>query len=560
MSVVDTLITVFKGDSTDYNRATDSMDRSNRELEGSMMRATRLARSMGSAIGTALGVAVSSLATASAAVTSFSVYQAASMDILERQLTVITGSAARAAEVVKFAQELAGPSAFFDTKQLAEAARILESMRLSTETFLPIASTMASLFGQDAQALNEFSMALGRLKAGNFGESFERFREFGISSQDLEAQGLSFKSGQFQLFDEETTAQAADRALQAVVNIVRSRFGELDAMMQDSPMAKFTSVMDALGRMSLKVGTTLLNALKGPLTDISDALTNLANSPWPDIIGRKLAGAFNLNNAASLFKEGLASMLAALMQVPEVASTIGKDLGDAWKVAREAMAVYLSVQAGLLAAETVRGIQAAVAAIQALGTATKASAVAMAILSGLQKNWKGIAAGLLAGLGVYAFLTSTIDNGLNLDPSVVGFDQQKFEMERDAIKNAMSGSDGGPSIEEAIQEAINALENSQPPGDAGAKPPGGAGDSNSPQVRILQAIEKNTRPEFGGAEAFGGGRLGALGVTPVELAGIGRRGGSRFAAQLADLIGNEMARQVDQRVADMMRYGALRTS
>jgi hypothetical protein len=556
-TVVDRLITRFMADEGDYVRGT-------RLVVGATGMVTQAATSMGAKVGTAIAAATGAMAAASVGAVGFAVHQAAKMDILQRQLTVITDSAERAAQVVKFAQDLAGPSAFFDTQQLADAARILESMRLSTEKYLPVASTMASLFGQDAQSLNEFSMALGRLKSGNFGESFERFREFGISSQDLEAEGLSFKSGQFQLFDGESTAQAADRALQAVVNIVQGRFGELDAMMQDSPMAKFTSILDALGRMSVRVGTVILNALEGPLTEIGTAIANLAASPWPDIIGRKLTGAFNINGAVEPFKEAIASMLAGLNQVPEMASAIGSKLAEAWNIAREALAVYLSFQAGMLAAETVRGIQAAVTAIQALGAATKASAIAMAILSGLAKNWASIAAGLLAGAGVYAFLTNTIDNGLNLDPFVPGFDQQKFEMERDAIKNAMSPSPEGPSIESAIEEAINAIQGGAggAPGPAGQ--PGGAPGpvegELSAQTRLLGAIESNPRPEFGRAEAFGGGRLGALGVTPEELSRIGsRRSGSRFAEQLSSLIGNEMARQVDQRVSDMMRYGALRT-
>jgi tape measure domain-containing protein len=96
----------------------------------------------------------------------------------------------------------------------------------------------------------------------------------------------------------------------------------------------------------------------------------------------------------------------------------------------------------------------------------------------------------------------------------------------------------------------------------GTGQPSGAGPLEgelSAQTRLLGAIEGNTR-QLGRSEAFGGGALGALGVTPEELSRIGsRRSGSRFAEQLSSLIGNEMARQVDERVSDMMRYGALRT-
>jgi hypothetical protein len=555
-TVVDRLITRFMADEGDYVRGTQ-------RVVGATGMVTQAATSMGAQVGTAVAAATGAMAAASVGAVGFAVHQAAKMDVLQRQLTVITDSAERAAQVVKFAQDLAGPSAFFDTQQLADAARILESMRLSTEKYLPVASTMASLFGQDAQSLNEFSMALGRLKSGNFGESFERFREFGISSQDLEAEGLSFKSGQFELFDGESTAQAADRALQAVVNIVQGRFGELDAIMQDSPMAKFTSILDALGRMSVRVGTVILNALEGPLTEIGTAIANLAASPWPDIIGRKLKGAFNINGAVEPFKEAIASMLAGLMQVPEVAGAIGNAIAQAWVVAREALAVYLSVQAGMIAGQTIQGIYAAAKAVQAVGLATKAAAVGMAILSGLAQNWVGIAAGIIAGAGVYAVLTDMLDNGVSLDGSAIGFDQQKFEMERDAIKNAMGTSPQGPSIEGAIEQAINAIQGGSGPAPGGRAQPGGAGPLEgemSAQTRLLGAIESNTRPQFGRSEAFGGGALGALGVTPEELSRIGsRRSGSRFAEQLSSLIGNEMARQVDQRVSDIMRYGALRT-
>ncbi|MBD2705617.1 hypothetical protein IC229_33725 [Spirosoma sp. BT702] len=83
------------------------------------------------------------------------------------------------------------------------------------KTLLTDAGNLASGFGVE---IGEVTRVLGRLKSGDFGEAFERLRDFGIGRDVLEAKGLKFdKSGQFQ--------GSVQQAFSVIQGIIRERFG-----------------------------------------------------------------------------------------------------------------------------------------------------------------------------------------------------------------------------------------------------------------------------------------------------------------------------------------------
>lgn len=299
-TVVDTLVTRYTLDAQQYRQGAGQVMKDTGAIGAAMDGLLAKAKLLAPIIGA--GVLGAGIAAAKSA---------ADWDVLVRQLAVVTGSFERANKIATFAQNLAVPSAFFDTKQLADAARLLEAMNLQTERFLPLASTMASLFGADTQALMEFSSALGRIKSGQFGEAFEALRRYGVSTQLLQGQGLVFdKSGQFQ--------GTADQALAAVENIVKTRFGNMDAIMGNSQMAKFTTILDNISIAMRKAGEQMLKAF-GPVLDTAGRFASYLQKS--DIIAKTLSATlktFNINDLVKTLEDGGAYAIAVFEQLPKV--------------------------------------------------------------------------------------------------------------------------------------------------------------------------------------------------------------------------------------------------
>jgi hypothetical protein len=251
-TTVDTLITKYVLDDSGY--------------VGKASRVQSATGSMGSSFGaasSAAGILASGVTIAGAAVVALGMRAsktAANYEVLRKGIETVTGSASRAQQVFDFAQAQAGPSAFFDTGQLARGAQLLETFKLKTEEFLPLANTMASLFGQNEESLNGFIMALGRIKAGSFGEGFERLREMGVTRPMLEQQGAKFgANGQFQ--------GTTDAALKAIEAAIKKNFGGLDAAMGQTFQAQIATsgdlVEQAFGQLGKGINEALIPSLKG---------------------------------------------------------------------------------------------------------------------------------------------------------------------------------------------------------------------------------------------------------------------------------------------------------
>lgn len=243
MKVVDTLVTKYTMDDSDYQRGVNSVSNATSQLGGSF------AFAGGGAAAMAAQMAAMAAAAAMAGATVAS-KTAADFEVLERSLDVVTGSAERSAQVFDFVKRQAGPSAFFDTMQLGEAAKLLEAFGLQTERFLPLANTMASVFGQNEESLTGFVNALGRIRGGSFGEGFERLREMGLNRQVLEAQGLKFdKSGQF--------TGTVNEALTGIEKAIKSKFAGMDAAIGNTFAAQTATAGDMISQAFGQVGEVL---------------------------------------------------------------------------------------------------------------------------------------------------------------------------------------------------------------------------------------------------------------------------------------------------------------
>lgn len=273
-TTVDTLVTKYVLDDSQYSAKARNVQASTGQMGGSFGGAAMLAGGLATAVTVAGAAAIALGGRAS--------QTAANFEVLRKSIETVTGSAGRAQEVFDFVQKQAGPSAFFGVKELGEAAKLLEAFKLNTEEFLPLGNTMASLFGQNAESLNSFVMALGRIKAGSFGEGFERLREMGVTRPMLEAEGARFNNqGQFQ--------GTPDAALAAIKRAIEKNFGGLDAAMMGTFQAQLASSGDLVERAFGQVGQGINDGLLPALKGFNESLTNIVEGGSLVAFGQMLA-------------------------------------------------------------------------------------------------------------------------------------------------------------------------------------------------------------------------------------------------------------------------------
>jgi hypothetical protein len=188
----------------------------------------------------------------------------------------------------------------WDTRDVTASTGQLVAGRFDTGTIfqgglLTDVSDLAAA-NQDVQAtLGQVSNLFGRLKSGDFGESFERLRDFKIGYQDLREAGLRFsKSNEY--------LGTAEEAIAGVRKVIQSRFGGLTDRMGSSWQgiwSTFTSTADTIfqriGEGKLSRGGSLFDLLKERVKGLTGLIID-ENGNLRDNIQRfadRVAGVFD---------------------------------------------------------------------------------------------------------------------------------------------------------------------------------------------------------------------------------------------------------------------------
>lgn len=405
---------------------------------------------------------------------------ASEYEVLVKTLEIVTRSADRARAVVDFAEALAAPSPFFDTVPLARAAAQLEALSLQTERYLPLAATMATVFGQNEESLMTFVSALGRLRAGS-AEGFERLREsFGITRPMLEAEGLQFnRGGQF--------LGTPEQALAAVERIVRTRYAGMDAAMQATFTARFRSMIDAAQRALRRFGEPILAVLAPAIDAMTQVFSRLAASGIFQRGLTEFARLMEPDRIIKLASHAVSVVMALIGQIPHIIENLGN-------IARLII--------GWIQHQITRLLDSLEKAPWPIGRTVRRSREAFRE-AGETQPFHGAAA-------LSAFFTGGAGKLL--------MDWPKFL--RDSAAN----------LAELRKETtpLTAPGMLAMPGPVGAPAPA---EYTKTQV-VLEQIEKNTRREVELTQTLlGGGELARIGASSAEL-WAARRAGSRHAADL----------------------------
>lgn len=309
----------FTGDAGDLTRAARDAERAMREVERTQEQTGISAAELGKKLG---GLAVAYLSLDAAARAAQKGLQGlASIEQSELTFKVLFGSAeqakAKMQELVQFAAKTP-----FELPGIVDAAKKLETFGLSSTKYLKDAGDLAAAFNVE---ISEVASAFGRLNSGDFGEAFERLRDFGIARRDLEGEGLVFdKSGSYQ--------GSVDQALTAVQTIIRKKFGGMMEEQSKTFGGQMSTLADNVQTALNTVMTPSFATLTAEVSKLNTALDGTFGEEMQkdlkmvgDIVGAITSSMTLLGSAVGgTFRE----MMEPLRWFRDAANVLGKGLGQ----------------------------------------------------------------------------------------------------------------------------------------------------------------------------------------------------------------------------------------
>jgi len=392
---------------------------------------------------------------------------------LNTRLEGVTGSAAQAAAIMKKVREVAGPSPF-TTKQLANAAVGLQAMGLNAQKALPKLADLGAAFGADEEHLKSLVNMMGKLNQGIMPDS-ETLSMFGLSKKDFAGEGITFdKNG--------TLLSSATQTLDALFRIIDKKYGGMTERMAKNTNSQMASIVDSSTLMMEKVGAIFgagLNLITPAITDGLNKVTKFFDSVSTN------------GSPAQTILKGIAASLAAITAVYIVNGIV----------------TLTKVMKGL--ANSLKAIAAGEALIQALAGP-----------AGIAKVIAGVAAAGLAIYGMDAIFNEMEKSGAKsgekpqaLQPPTTS-DLGKAAGAAADVAKSTEGKGGGGLIGTMVAIAEYA-----------ARMQGAFVEMAKSMEGHLYEIAKNTGSTRDlldlRKQTFGGGRLGAIGVTASEIATAG---------------------------------------
>ena len=193
-------------------------------------------------------------------------------------IEAITKSPRAAGEIYEQTDE-ASTASVFSLSELVVASKTLTKDSQFSKELLRAVDDLAAVNRDEGATPQDVARALGRIKAGDYGEGFERLRDFGISKKELEAQGLKFdKGGSY----ESDAPDAAKKAIDAVVKIIQQRFNGLSEELATTTLEGSLSNMgDAIGRLQTSIGEAFIPALNFGANTIRILVSAINALPTP---------------------------------------------------------------------------------------------------------------------------------------------------------------------------------------------------------------------------------------------------------------------------------------
>lgn len=516
--IVDTLVTRYTLDASGYKKGADDVKKSTKGAADSIKSLKDTAGKLSSSFsgisssfsdlqGRVMGVVGTVLkfgavaATALIGLATYAVNAAVEMDTLKRRLVGVTGDAAKAARLWEVVKKLAQDS-MFETGPVAEAAIMLEAFGVSAEKWTKLAVVMGSAFGGTADKLADFVAILGRLKGGQISEALgpDGLGRFGVSREVLRQFGAVFdKNGAF--------VGSAEEAMAIIERVVKEKFGAIAASMEGGPMAKLASFWDSVKFAAAEAGAVILTALLPHVEQLTNLFSWLVSSGVITDITTKLVGLFNIGSGQSPLVYGVLLLISSVYELANAIPELVKRFSVGMDSIKDAIALVATLAVAGFAIAVVQAVSSAIVALMALGEvlaliiSEEATALTMTIV-----GIAAVVAAVAAGVMLFKALRDQLDKvGMSIkgltgglvDPSRIAKRADDWSKQVGAPA-PMAPSDIGQALSEqaGVQQALNQI----------------AGNTAATATNTQKALDMQRY-------VLGGGDLGRLGVTPVEISG-----------------------------------------
>ncbi len=199
----------------------------------------------------------------------------AEMEVYERQLTTLLGSAAQAktrlAELARFGAETP-----FELPELIKAEKVLIGFGLQGERALKLTgksgAELRTVIGDIAAGVgvgfDELAVTFGKFSAGATGEALSRLQELGIVTKEQLAQvGIEFdKAG--------SLVSPIDKAMTAAIQIAEKKFGGGMKGLSETFEGQLSTLKDSAAAILRDLGAPLFASMKGALGQINGILAS----------------------------------------------------------------------------------------------------------------------------------------------------------------------------------------------------------------------------------------------------------------------------------------------
>lgn len=426
---------------------------------------------------------------------------------LTKTMEALTGSTARAAQEMAFVERFAAQSPF-EFADLAEAATLMQAFGLETQRQIGYIESLAAAFGPTRQNLMEVVSLFGRLRSGQTGEAFEIARRFGIGRNTLEQAGLHFdRSGQLM--------SSAGDAMAALERVIKQRFGDIRERLGGTLVVAASNFSDAWTRALRVVGDAFRPLVTGTLERVVSFLQFLTETGKLEHIAQSFSKMFTGLTGGDWMERLMAFVAVMADMMPQLLAIAG-----------DAMRQYFD---GLIAGTTdllnrimsgmIGVINAVIERLNIVRGYLRMSAIPT-LREHTPLSLGQMGRNLLGSLPGGEALQSWADT---------------LRLRTDALLNEFRGY-GGPQSERGMGPSATTLQ----PLHAIAQ----ASRETAENTRALADLK-----QF----ALGGGDLGALGVTPVELHRLSRDVVVRIEGQAGSTIEQLITQIVHKTVGAMAR-------
>lgn len=285
----------------------------------------------------------------------FTVGGSAEFEAYQNSFEVMLGSADQAKAKMKELSDYANNTPF-ELPEVVQAGRTLMTFGLDTEKWIQNAGNLASAMNANVV---DVARAMGNINSGNFGEAFERLRDFGISKQMLEAQGLKFdKSGSY--------VGSVEQAMTAVDTIVNSKFGGMTAKQATSFNGLKSTFSDSISAIGRQIGDIAFPKAKDALIGLMNTVNQLSENGSIQSFAEKVGTAIGkIADAIPKVIQGIISFGTMCSQHSTAIQAAFVAIGAGW----------LAMQGVMIATTIVGQITKVKAAIVGLQGMAKANAI-----------------------------------------------------------------------------------------------------------------------------------------------------------------------------------------